>query len=229
MNRFARSALSIMTAAPLLVLSSVATAQPAEPPQMDYGPLVAIPVNNPWALALIALLIMTVGFLALRRSGVRTDRLMTIALPVLSGALVAAALTGPQVTRAVEVLPIKLGLPGGGTVDIIKLGENQFENTSGVTQVIIAIRNLRPCFLMIKETSSELSTLGLDEPLPECVVRGDAQPPLSVDTLAPGDRCVINTADLDQPGNDIDNDDAQNGPPSFCRLPLGFGGHGEDS
>lgn len=212
MNRFARFLLIVSAAAPLLVVSPGAFAQ-----QMDYGPLAAsIPVNSPWALALIALLIMTVGFLALRRSGVRTDRFMIIALPVLSGALVAAALTGPQVTRAV-MPPVEtdLELAGGGTVDIL-LGENRFENTSGVTQVIIAIRNLPPCYLM-KDASSELSTLGIEDPLPQCVVRGDAQPPFSVDTLAPGESCAINAGEL---GNDLNGEfQILNGAPPLCRLP----------
>ena len=214
MNRVAHSALSIITAVPLLVVSSSASAQ-----EMDYGPLAAsIPVNSPWALALIALLIMTVGFLALRRSGVRTDRFMTIALPVLSGALVAAALTGPQVTRAVmPPTETDLELAGGGTVDIL-LGENRYENTSGVTQVIIAIRNLPPCYL-VKETPAELSTLGMEDPLPQCVVRGDAEPPFSVDTLSPGDTCVINTGEIDN-GIVQEGFQALNGTPALCRLPT---------
>ena len=221
MTRFARFGLTTITVAPLLFLASSAVAQQMS--ELDYRPLAAsIPVNSPWALALIALLIMTVGFLALRRSGVRTDRFMTIALPVLSGALVAAALTGPQVTQALPLPPsppivTDLELAGGGTVDI-GLGENRFENTSGVTQVIIAIRNLPPCYLG-NETRAELSTLGMEDPLPQCVVRGDAEPPFSVDTLAPDESCAINTGEIEN-GIVPEGFQALNGSLALCRLPF---------
>ena len=222
MTRFARFGLTTITVAPLLFLASSAVAQ--QMPEMDYRPLAAsIPVNNPWALALIALLIMTVGFLALRRSGVRGDRFLTVALPVLSSALIVAALTGPQVTNAIMIVTTDLDNPGGGTVGI-QLGENRFENTSGTTQVIVAIRNLPDCDFFFNElgVETEEATQPMGIGSPQCVVRGQANPPFSVDTLASGESCVIVTDyDFEVQGFTLDEIQQSNMlEGELCRLPI---------
>lgn len=189
MRNISRLGLATMGVTPLLTFPATALAQ--ETPALIYGPLgaaTAIPVNNPLALALVSLLIMVVGFVALRRSGVRGDRFLTVALPVLSGALLVASLTGPQVSQAImPPLQIELDRPGGGKAEIRDPGLTEFVNTSGITQVILEI-NLPDCGFFPIQASSTTSDAS-----PQCEARGTRGAESgSVDTLAAGERCWIN-------------------------------------
>ena len=163
----------------------------------DYTPegVASIPVNSPWALALIALGMMVVGFFALRRAGVRTDRLLALALPVLAGAGVMATAVGPQVSQALPaIVDLELDRAGGGTVTL-EPGENHLENTSGVAQIIVAIRDLPDCD-SLRLTAADVVPATVA--LPQCEARGNASPPESVDRLAPGESCMILTALADE-------------------------------
>ncbi len=183
---------AVMVPIASVVLLSVVPISSALAQSVDYTPegVASIPVNSPWALALIALGMMVVGFFALRRAGVRTDRLLALALPVLAGAGVMAAAVVPQVSPAPwSIVDLELDRAGGGTVTLGP-GENHLENTSGVAQIIVAIRDLPDCD-SLRLTAADVVPATVA--LPQCEVRGNASPPESVDRLAPGESCMILT------------------------------------
>lgn len=212
------SSIRAVTAPAAIVLLSFTPISVAFAQSVDYTPesVASIPVNSPWALALIALGMMVVGFVALRRAGVRTDRLLALALPVLAGAGVAATVMGPQVSQALPaIIDLELNQAGGGTA-ILDSGENRLQNTSGEAQIIVAIRDLPDCDFL-QPAASAVAPARVE--LPQCEVRGNASPPESVDRLAPGETCMI----LTEPGFErlsLEQDAGQQPAdvPGLCRV-----------